>query len=67
MLKAWSVRAVCGLFGLTLVFGCALQGCDSGSGKNEAVAPPKMPVQGRDSMDAYKADMKKKPATKPGR
>jgi len=66
MLKARSVCAVCGLYGLTLVFGCALPGCDSGSGENEVIAPA-APRQGRDTMDAYKADMKKKAATKPGR
>jgi hypothetical protein len=65
MWKARSVRAVCGLFGLTLVFGCALQGCGGGGGENETLTAP-APRTGRDSMDAYKADMKKKPMTKPG-
>ena len=65
MLKARSVRAVCGLFGLTLVFGCALQGCGGDSTETETLTPPAI-RQGRDSMDAYKADMKKKPLSKPG-
>jgi hypothetical protein len=60
-----SVRAVCGFLGLALVFGVSLHGCDGGSGENEVVTPPK-PRQGRDSMDAYKADMKTKNA-KPSR
>jgi hypothetical protein len=61
MAKNRSVPVICGLFGLTLVFGVALEGCGGGTGENETLAPP-APRQGRDSMDSYKADMKNKPA-----
>ena len=64
MSSARSIRALCCAIGLMVIFGGALQGCGGSSGENEVITPPQ-PRQGRDSMDAYKADMKKKPVKSP--
>ena len=69
MLKARSGRVLGSLFGLTLVLGGslpALPGCGGSSQETEVLTPPQ-PRQGRDTMEAYKASMKNKPAAKPTR
>jgi hypothetical protein len=66
MSKARSVRALCGLIVVILFSGFSLPGCGGSSTETEVLEAPK-PREGRDSMDAYKADMKNKPKPTPGK